>query len=76
MILNIRFDYLELNVIFSPYISKGYIKIVLFIWLSLEIMPASRKSLFYSKYFCFCVFGVNKIRREAIAGSYPNKMRK
>ena len=73
MILNIRFDYLELNVIFSPYISKGYIKIVLFIWLSLRIMP---KSLFYSKYFCFCVFGVNKIRREAIAGSYPNKMRK
>ena len=69
MILNIRFDYLEFNVIFSPCISKGYIKIVLFIWLSLG-------SLFYSKYFCFCVFGVNKIRREAIAGSYPNNMRK
>ena len=52
MILNIRFDYLELNVIFSPCISKGYIKIVL-----LEFCQPPEKAYFILSTFVFAFSG-------------------
>ena len=52
MILNIRFDYLELNVISSPCISKGYIKIVL-----LEFCQPPEKAYFIPSTFVFAFSG-------------------